>query len=137
MKTKQIIITIVVVVLIGIASFFGYKYFVENKNPQTTVNEVTDQVTNQVTGYKDAVVGFATQASEFSFDDAATYTKDQVDQAIDKLTEIKTNLESKATEIANSALPENIKTQFAKGIQEVIVWINDQLLKFNNLLPTL
>ena len=137
MKTKQIIITIVVVVLIGIASFFGYKYFVESKNPQTTVNEVTDQVTNQVTGYKDAVVGFATQASEFSFDDAATYTKDQVDQAVNKLTEIKSNLESKANEIANSALPENIKTQFATGIQTVIDWINDQLQKFGNLLPNL
>lgn len=133
MKTKQIIITIVVVVLIGIASFFGYKYFVENKNPQTTVNEVT----NQVPGYKDAVVGFATQASEYSFDDAATYTKDQVDQAVNQLTEIKTNLESKANEIANSALPENIKTQFATGIQTVIDWINDQLQKFGNLIPNL
>lgn len=137
MKTKQIIITIVVVVLIGIASFFGYKYFVENKNPQTTVNEVTDQVTNQVNGYKDAVVGFAKQASELSFDDAATYTKDQVDQAVNQLTEIKTNLESKANEIANSALPENIKIQFATGIQTVIDWINDQLQKFGNLLPNL
>lgn len=137
MKTKQIIITIVVVVLIGIASFFGYKYYVENKNPQTTVNEVTDQVTNQVTRYKDAVVGLAKQASEFSFDDAKTYTKDQVDQAINKLTEIKTNLESKANEIANSVLPENIKTQFSTGIQTVIDWINDQLQKYGNLLPSL
>lgn len=137
MKTKQIIITIVVVLLIGIASFFGYKYYVENKNPQTAVNDVTNQVTNQITGYKDDVVGLATQASEFSFDDAATYTKEQVDKIIENLTNIKTDLENKANEIANSVLPENVKTQFATGIQTVIDWINDQLQKFGNLLPNL
>lgn len=133
MKTKTLIIALVAILVLGVGGLFVYNYFVEQKDPATIVNESRKNIDK----YTTQVTDVAKRLNAEKFKEGVNYTKQQVDDKINKLEEIHKQIEAKAKEITNSALPSQIKDRFSNGINQLIEFLNTQLKQFNRLLPTL